>query len=261
MGVVRIDLTKLKEAVLAIAPQPGDTNRLLHGIGAVVQQRWISIAQQSLRTTARDYVAGIQPVEVKNRVATIALVGTVPNMVEHGVSAFDLRTTLLGTGAKNAKTAKDGSRYNTVPFGHGTPGSSGRNVGRPMPQSIHTIARKLSPTLTRPEGGATRWGDRLRLGMPMSSAARAILQTKEKSWHWGSTYLGMVRQQKTYAKATQSSYTTFRRISSKVSSGENHWMHPGIRARELAPRVQREIGPIVKSLLGATTAPRGSRAR
>lgn len=260
MPIVRVDLTKMKTALLAIAPTPNDVDRLLRGIGAATQQRWVSLAQQSLRTSARDYVAGIQPVEVKNRVARVVLVGVMPNLIENGMSAFDLRTTLLGPGAKNAKTAKDGSRYNTVPFGHGSPGSGGRNVGRPMPQSIHTIAKKLTPTLSRPEGG-TQWGGRIHLGMRMSSAARSILTTKEKPWHWGSTYLGMVKQQKTYASATQTKYTTFRRISSNTRRAKEHWLHPGIRARNLALRVQREMAPIVKALIAPTTAPKGSKTR
>lgn len=260
MALLRINLSKLRGAMLAMAPTPNDMDRLLRGVGSVVQQRWVSIAQQALHTTARDYVAGIQPVEVKGRVARVVLVGMMPNLVEHGMSAFDLRTTLLGPGAKNAKTAKDGSRYNTVPFGHGTPGSGGHNVGRPMPAPIHAVAKKLAPTVSRPEGG-TQWGGRLHPGMSMSSAARSILTTKEKPWHWGSTYMGMVRQQKTYAKATQNKYSTFRRISSKVSRGKEHWLHPGIRARNLAPRVQREISTIVKAMLGTATAPKGSKTR
>lgn len=259
-GLVKIDLTKMKGALLGLHPTPADVDRLLRGIGAVVQQRWVSLAQQSLHSTARDYVAGIQPVEVSNRVARVVLVGVMPNLVEHGMSAFDLRTTLLGPGAKNAKTAKDGSRYNTVPFGHGTPGSGGHNVGRPMPQSIHAVAKRLTPSVSRPEGG-TQWGGRIHHGMRMSSAARAILNTKEKPWHWGSTYLGMVKQQKTYAKATQNKFTSFRRISSNVSRGKQHWLHPGIRARNLAVRVQRDMGPIVKALLGTSMAPKGSKTR
>lgn len=260
MALLRIDLSKVKGALLATAPTPNDVDRLLRGLGAAVQQRWVSLAQQTLHTSARDYVAGIQPVEVKNRVARVVLVGNMPNLIEHGMSAFDLRTTLLGPGAKNAKTAKDGSRYNTVPFGHGTPGSGGRNVGRPMPQSVHAIAKKLAPTLSRPEGG-TQWGGRIHLGMRMSSAARSILTTKEKPWHWGSTYLGMVKQQKTYASATQAKYTTFRRISSNVRRGKEHWLHPGIRARNLALRVQREMEPLVKSLVAPATAPKGAKLR
>lgn len=260
MPLIKVDLSKMKGAMVAIAMGPNDVDRLLRGVGAVVHQRWVALAQQNLHTTARDYVAGLQPVEVKNRVARVTLVGVMPNLVEQGMSAFDLRTTLLGLGAKNAKVAKDGSRYNTVPFGHGTPGSGGRNVGRPMPQPIHTLAKKLAPTLSKPEGG-TQWGGRIHHGMSMSSAARAILNTKEKPWHWGSTYLGMVKQQKTYAKATQNKYTTFRRISTNVRRAKEHWLHPGIRARKLGERVQREMEPIVKQLLANMPAPKGARKR
>lgn len=260
MAIIRVDLSDVKAGMLAMAPTPADVDRLLRGVGAVVQQRWVALAQQTLHSTARDYVAGIQAVEVDNGVARVVLTGTMPNLVEHGMSAFDLRTTLLGMGAKNAKTAKDGSRYNTVPFGHGTPGSGGHNVGRPMPQPIYALAKKLAPSLSRPDGG-TKWGGRINLGMKMSSAARSILSTKEKPWHWGSTYRGMVKQQKQYVNATQNKYTTFRRISSNVSRGKEHWLHPGIRARNLATRVQSEMKPIVTALLATVVAPKGSKTK
>lgn len=256
MSLLRINLSKLQRAVYATAPTNADIDRLLQGLAAAARQRWIALAQANLRTTARDYIAGIQDVEIKNRVARIALVGTMPNMVEQGISAFDLRTTLLSMSAKNAKTAADGSRYNTVPFSHGSSGSSGRSAGPPMPRSIQAVAKKLGPSLSRP-GGGTKWGEKLQNGPGTPKAAAKILNTKEKPWHWGSTYLGMARQQKQYAKATQNKYMTFRRISSNVRRADAHWLHPGIRARRFAEQVQREIAALAGTLLPSTLKNQG----
>lgn len=254
--MIKIKLDKVRSELVAMAPTRGDMQRMLRGLAAVARQRWIHHAQTNLKTTARDYVNGIQDVEFQNDKAVITLVGVLPNMVEQGVEAFDLRTTLLGADAKNAKTAKDGSRYNTVPFQHGAAGSSGRNTGAPMPGPIHQIAKKLEPTLSRPEGG-TKWGGRLHLGMKMSNAARAILQTKERPWHSSSIYMHMVRKEKRYEKATQSSYTTFRRISSNSRNAKEHWLHPGIQARHFATKVQEEMGDMVKAVFAPST--RGRR--
>jgi hypothetical protein len=91
----------------------------------------------------------------------------------------------------------------------------------------------------------------------MGKAAKAILERKEKPWHATSIYTGMVRKEKTYESATQSSYQTFRTISEGVIRGEvdekgkakQHWFHPGISARRFAPRVQKHLEKISMSLV------------
>lgn len=255
----------MKAAVLAAFPASGDLERFIGGLATVARQRIVGNAQSKLRTSARDYIAGVQEVEVKGLVASVTLTGVVPNMIEVGWPETDLRLTLLGPGAKNAKTAADGSRYNTVPFRHGTPGTGGRNVGKPMPKSIFEAAKRLAPTLSRPgkiesRGGAVvAYGQRLDPSQPMSSAARRILRTKMKPWHATSIYMGMIRQQKTYAKATQSQYTTFRRISTNVRRAKAHWLHPGISARRFFPQAQAEVWRVVNATLSSAILPRGGK--
>ena len=138
--------------------------------------------------TSRDYVGGLQ-YRADDERAFIVLEGRVPNMVENGWSGGDMRQWLLS--GKNVKMGKNGP-YNTVPFNHGTPGTGGRNVGKPMPKSIYEAARQLGPTLSRPGGpsgpGATQWGDRLHPGRPMKQQAVDILNSKDKPWHSTSIY-------------------------------------------------------------------------
>jgi len=264
MPLLRVDLAPLKAAILAAYPGPSEASRFLGGLASVARTRIITEAQRALKTSARDYVAGVTEVEIKGNVARIVLNGMVPNMVENGWPETDLRTTLLGPGAKNAKTAQDGSRYNTVPFRHGTPGTSGRNVGKQMPKSIHAVAKTLAPTLSRPGkiegkgGSVVMYGQRLNPGMSMSGAARKLLTSKQKPWHATSIYMSMIREEKTYASATQSKYTTFRRISTNVRRAKQHWLHPGIRARNFFPKAQRDIERVVRETLGRTLAPKGS---
>lgn len=265
MPLLKIDLSKVRAAVLARYPNPADLERFIGGLASAARQRIVGMAQSELRTSGRDYIAGVAEVEQQGKVARVVLTGVIPNMVENGWPATDLRTTLLGPGAKNAKTAKDGSRYNTVPFRHGVPGSSGRNVGKQMPKSIYAAAKNLAPTLTRPgkiegKGGqVTIYGQRLAPHLPMSQAARRLLGQKMKPWHAMSIYMGMIRQEKTYAKASQSQYTTFRRISSNVRRGKEHWLHPGIQARRFFPKAQREIERIIGQTLGTALTPRGGK--
>lgn len=260
MPILTIDISRLRRTTLGALPASADVDRVLAGIGAASRQRWIKLAQSELRSTARDYVQGIQEVEIKGRVASISLVGVLPNMIERGWPKTDLRTTLLNS--PKAKTAKDGSRYMAIPFRHGTPGSGGANVGRPMPDSIYGYAKKLAPTLSRPTMGggmkAVLYGGRLEPRANMKAEARAVLTTKAKPWHSMSIYRGMIRQQKTYAKASQSSYTTFRMISTNVRNGKAHWIHPGIQARRLAEKVQADIGKMLGEFV-ATSMSTGGR--
>lgn len=253
MALITVDTTDLRAKLLALLLNKGDVERITRGLAAAARQRWVAKAQKELRSTSRDYIAGIGEIEVKGQIATIALTGKVPNMVEQGWSGADMRATLLGPGAKNVKTAADGSRYNTVPFRHGTPGTGGRNVGREMPPEIHKEAKKLVATVSRiganGKPGAVMYGGRLVPTAKMGEAARTILATKERAHHWGSIYLGMIKEQKTYEKATQNQFTTFRRISTNVKRGAKHWVHPGITARAFAEKVQQEIKGLANDIV------------
>jgi hypothetical protein len=189
-------------------------------------------------------------------------------MVEEGWPETDLRTTVLRS--PHAHIAKDGSKYLAIPFRHGAPGSSGRNVGRPMPKPIHNVARYLAATQTASGLGGQpsrqQAGDRLGLASShMNRSARNILESKEKPWHTTSIYTGMIRKVSSYGKGAkgkavmQSSYQTFRTISSNVRNAPEHWRHPGIEARELAVKVQTFVGSIAGQVF--QDAVRGSGRR
>lgn len=253
--LISVDLSPLAVAVGAALPHKADLQRVMRGVASAARQEWIRLAKMELKTTSRDYVQGIQEPEEKGGRVSIALVGVLPNMIENGWEGGDMRTTLLGPGSK-AKTAKDGSRYNTVPFRHGAPGSSGRNTGKPMPRPIHSVAKHLAPTLSRP-GGISKvggrhvaYGERLHAGMSMSKQARKILTRKERPHHHSPIHKGMIREEKTYEGATQSQYTTFRRISSRVMRG---WIHPGITPRRIGDKVRRFVGKVQSDLVKKAT--------
>lgn len=246
-SIVKVDLNKIREVITAIGVTESDPAGMLRYVAEAARAKWVSLAQSMLKTTSRDYIGGLQEVEIEQsntkQVASIALVGQVPNMVENGWPGGDLRKTVIG--GPGTKTAKDGSRYVTVPFRHGTPGTGGRNVGRPMPKPIHNAAKALAATLSAP-GRGTSYGGRLDIGGPtVGKAADRILRSKEKPWHWGSIYRGMIREEKTYEGATQNQYITFRRISTNVKRGAAHWFHPGIRAVQLVLQVQAYVDKIV----------------
>jgi len=254
MPLVKIDMTKLLATTLAILPAATDKQRILHGLGAAGMQFWKKLAQDGLKASSRDYVAGIQLEESGNNVS-IALTGRIPNMIENGWEGGDLRQWLLN--GPNTKHGKNGP-YNTIPFRHGTPGSSGRNVGQAMPQAIHDVAKKLAPTISRPgtavasSGGRTTvWGQRLNPSLPMKAQARQILNRTEQPWHTTSIYMGMVRNAKSIAGggSKTSGYTTFRRISLHSNAPGKHWIHPGIKARRFAVATREHIASMAQAIV------------
>lgn len=214
--------------------------------------KWMALARQRLTSSKEDYVHGIQEVEAQPAVRIIRLLGALPNWVEQGMSPFDLRDTLLSS--PRVHMSKDGHRYMSIPFRHGTPGSQG-GAGTPMGRSyqerggesrradlgfqkadaralgkrIYDLAKKLKP------------GDRLPAGLAPLLAPH----------HTTDIYAGMSRVRHGYGRAVQSQYRTFRTISDRSDPAK--WQHPGITARNLASEVEDWIRdnaiPILKSTM------------
>ena len=239
---------------------------VLDDLAEASRAKWIQLAQQRLGSTKRDYINGIQPVEVAEGGRLLVLFGSLPNMVETGAEAWDLRSTLL-TGPK-VKTSAEGKRYRSIPFRHGTPGSQGQG-GTPMgarygPQGSNSRAwasggamdrgqaGKLGDLLYRAAKGLRKGrslGDRTGGATVLGKGPDAVRVPKLAPWHSTDIFAGMKRVRKSYANektgktTTQSHYMTFRTISEANPTG---WIHPGIQARNL----HRDVEEYAKSIAG-----------
>jgi len=238
-------------------------------LAGVIHSQIRAMATRQLNSTQADYLKGLQLPEVKqigpHRLqAVIELVGGLANMVEQGVSAFDLRDTLLREGTHKLRYSADGHRYRFVPFRHSVPGArahAGLTMGqqftkaglgefsrafrgglderaaRTLGRSIHREAKALSPTMSAPttpgEKRKVKYGDGLEAGHA------PILRGR----HVTDIFAGMYREVKVYERDTQQQFTSFRTISTNPgtfredSDGgagpERNWTHPGITARRL----------------------------
>lgn len=264
--LIRVDASRFRPEVVmaALSDSKGLATEWLEDMSAAAYAEWVRLAQNKLRTTMIDYLTGLQSPEIGEKVATISLLGVLPNLVEQGMDATDLRQTLCwNVNAKNRKPIRDKSGfitgyYNTIPFRHGTPGSTGisfpamgsaygqpgshslaevqgrtilsREGVRSLAKNIYSEAKQLAPT-TRFSRTATTWGARLPAG----------LAPKLKAHHATDIYAGMVRQIAAYRSAVQAQYMTFRRISTNSTTG---WLHPGIEARQLHRKVDEYLGEI-----------------
>lgn len=248
---------------LDTAGSPEVVQGVLESVMSAARMFWIQGAQSRLSSSRRDYVGGIQPVETGPGFAAVSLVGALPLMVEEGASPFDMHDTLLGPdvpvasgpGQRGKRVTKDGKFYRAIPFRHQTPGTEGQGGGAVMgsqfvgPQgleseriiaqvlgeSVYRKARTLKPSIAMP-GQATQWGGRLREG----------LAPKLKPHHATDIFAGMVKMQKTYGKATQNTYQTFRMISDNVP---DKWLHPGLPGIHLADEVSAYVERVAEEAL------------
>jgi hypothetical protein len=269
--MVRVSLEQAARDAGALLPGKEDQERMVRGLGAAATAYWKNLAKRELKSATNDYVHALSS-EYDNGVFRITLgegpAGRegLPHMIELGFKGGDMRQWMFG--GKRTKRNKKGRRYLVIPFQHGTPGTTERHVGKQMPPSVHEAAKKLVPTLSRPRraaaGGPTvRYGERLTERTPgLSRTAMRHLTTKKKPWHHSSIYRGMIREEKTFEKATQTTgYFTFRTISEDVIRGERddvgralqHWYHPGIRARHFAQKTQKHIRSLATRMLSAST--------
>lgn len=230
------------------------------------RNHWINLAKEDDSHLKYDYLQAIQPVDVGKNTWTVSLIGEVPHLLENGAPSQDMRETLLGSnvpvvepGNRGKHESAKGGYYRPIPFRHATP-SAGMVAGQAMGSAysdpnlwgfslkggesfnkklgiaaakklgkkIHRAAKKLEASTTSPYmkdkayGGAKRtWGGRLKAGYA----------PKLKAHHKTDIYAGMVRMQKTYEKATQNTYMTFRTISTNVTEG---WIRKAIPARNYA---------------------------
>jgi hypothetical protein len=191
---------------------------------------WEQIAQQTLHTTRADYIMGLNAndsVVIEDFTGTLTLIGKWPCMLEEGYTAFDEKEGFKKS--KYAKPKKNGKGwYLTIPFRHRVPGTAGSAVGgQAMPDDIYAQAKQL------------RAGERL--------TGTETAYPPQVSWkgyqHKSGIYENMTKYSKTYDKATQNKYFTFRRVSDK--SEPNSWWHPSYPGVHAIDKVESRIDDLV----------------
>ena len=206
---------------------------------AIVKDRWQQLVQQKLNSARPLYLMGLNfdsivyPYEETFSGAVI-LRGKLPNMFEQGFPNFDMKVG-FGKSGKITRT-KSGGWYLTIPFRHSTPGAF--MYGQAMGKDVYGVAKKLNP-----------------YGSGQGNTSLSWPGAGDKSWtgyqHKTNKYNGMVRIVKSYQKATQSQYMTFRRVSN--NSDPQSWMHPGYAgvhaAEKLMPFAEKTFVDILTNNL------------
>lgn len=176
---------------------------------------WIQQAGENLRITSQDYIQGIQPTEFSDSglEASIKLVGTLPNMIEQGNPAFDMKPGLLNS--PKAHTSKKGGKYLAIPMEHGSPTQS---KAQRLPDDVYQDAKKL------------KMGQKL---SDQKHISTNIAGYKSKT----GIYHGLERRTDPQVPGNiRNAFSTFRTVSS--NSDSNSWWHPGFVAKLLAMKVK-----------------------
>ncbi|MBJ7437025.1 MAG: hypothetical protein JHC54_15375 [Acinetobacter sp.] len=204
-------------------------------IAAAVAYNWDSQAKTALRSLREVYRRGLLVEKGGNGVAHIVLVGVLPNMIEQGASAFDMKEGFAKS--NKVKHNKKGGWYLTVPMRHGTPGIVGESsvFSTIMPQSVYVAVRNNTVSNKTSVNGQRQVGTGLAASdLPVefqdkkvrgAFSDRITRTTFDAYEHKSPIYQGLRRDEKTYENATQGQYTTFRRVS--ANSDKNAWIHRG----------------------------------
>lgn len=257
MNPITIDLSGLKgqfgidDAVLDQL-----TETCVNAVTAVIYANWEALAKQRLKSTLPEYVQNIIKVDKGRFSKQIVLTGILPNMIEQGASAFDIkegfkkspkvRHTIAKYGKKGKVISPGGAWYLTIPFRIGVPGTLGQaGFSGAMPTEVYNIMRKRSSGL-----GLNKAEIPSPYDLPLTRAA--IPATPNNPYyaaytHKNSIYEGMTKRTAQYAKTSQNTYGTFRR------AGENSdplsWIHKGITPYNLAEEAVRitDVDTIVEN--------------
>lgn len=294
------ELTDLT-AIVDLEGWGADSVRLrLEGLLDLARGYLVAQARKQLGSTASKYIDAIgEPVfdtSTPGRVTGSITLGqgadggdgALALLLENGCGPWDMRVMLLpGRSPTGLKVSEDGYFYRSIPFRHGAPGGSGGNfpaMGSQFTregqkrlsmahrgaldaagagligQRVHGAAQGLDPSLSAP-GQRTKYGGRLEAGLA------PLLRPR----HATDIFAGMIRETKTYERADQAQYMTFRTISQNPgthrydtssrrgadhpggpsniqgNTQERNWVHPGFTARGFFPMAQDYIGMLLDS--------------
>lgn len=242
MNPITIDLSGLK-GQFGIDDKTLDqlTETCVKAVTAAIYANWEALAKKKLKSTREEYIQNIIHVDKGRFNKQIILTGVVPNMVEQGASAFDIkegfrkspkvRYTIPVYGKKGNMLRSGGDWYLTIPFRIGVPGTLGQaGFTGQMPQEIYDIMRKRGNRI------ALR-ADEIPAPYNIPQTRAAIQATPQNPYyaqytHKSSIYEGLTKRTAQYGKTTQNTYGTFRRAG--ANSDPLSWIHKGISAYRLA---------------------------
>lgn len=239
---VTIDLTGL-QSQFNLTNQEVEllTETCVNAVTAVIYANWQALAKRRLNSTLPEYLQNIIKVDKGRFAKQLELTGILPNMIEQGASAFDMKEnfkksqrvqyTVPVYSARGKQIRKGGDWYLTIPFRHGTPGIVGQaGFANEMPQEVYNVMRKR-------QSGRPLTASEIPTPHDIPKTRAAIEETPnnpryDEYVNKNSIYEGLTKVTGQYAKTAQNTYMTFRRAG--ANSAAMSWIYSGIKAYKLA---------------------------
>lgn len=257
MNPITIDLSGLKQQFPEVDDQMVNqlTETCVNAVTAAVFANWQALAKRTLHATLPEYIQNIIKVDRGRFEKQIVLTGILPNMIEQGASPFDIKEgfkkskkvkyTIAKYNVKGKQIKAGGDWYLTIPFRIGVPGTLGQaGFSGEIPQEVYDVMQKKGlHTLTVPNIPSP-------YDIPKSRAAIAAGSNNPyyaQYIHKNSIYEGLTRHTAQYAKTSQNTYGTFRRVG--ANSDPMSWIHKGFAPYDIAGKaVQKtDVDTIVEN--------------
>lgn len=217
------------------------TEVCVNAVTVSVFSNWEALAKQKLKATASEYIQSLIKVDKGRLNKQIVLIGVLPNMLEQGASAFDIKEgfkksskvhyTIPVYNKKGTQIKRGGDWYLTIPFRMGVPGVLGQaGFSGQIPQEVYDIMlKKNNDVILHASEIPSPWN------IPTSRAA--IEQSKTNPYyaqyeHKNSIYEGLMKQTAQYSKTSQNTYKSFRRAG--ANSDPLSWIHKGLIAQRFS---------------------------
>lgn len=204
---------------------------IVKSLTADLYEQWLLQAGKKLKTSRSQYQNGLVVIEEGRFKGGVTLVGVLPNMIESGVSAFDMKIGF--SKSQKVKRGKNGQWYLTIPFRLGTPGANAERFAGVVPTAVYEVV-KSQPSSTSKSGIKRSKGlafnqipaqyQAPKVRKSVSSGTARFDSYKNKN----SIYEGLT---KVSDGRGGSRIMGFRRVSK--NSDPSSWIHTGIQARNL----------------------------
>jgi hypothetical protein len=234
---IQVDLDSLSAEFLLTKKQNQElAKNIILSVTGTLKEKWQEIASNELGKTRDGYIRSLIIGDEGIYVGFVKLLNQLPNMIEQGANAFDMKQGF--SKSPKIKVKKDGGWYLTVPSTWATPSSIGELHSVKMPEPIYKVMKTKKPNIP------------LKLNeIPSQYRAKDIrpsIETKSgreipEYKHKHSIYEGIVKKQIEGKKggASHTQYLSFRRVSDK--SDINSWTHPGFVARNFKDRALQMV--------------------
>jgi hypothetical protein len=201
-------------------------DNVVKGITARYAQTLEVTVQNSLHSTRQIFCNSIKVIDTGRLMGQVMIdySNKLVEKLEEGSAPFDMKSSLLSS--PKAKVSKNGTRYITVPFRQGVPGTIGDSTAfsGTMPEDVYAVAKKMQSKQSLSFNDLPKDYQQLKSREKIESGDTLF----EKYVHKSPIYQGLTKTTDTVTN--QNSYHTFRRISEK--SNPNAFIHPGFQAHD-----------------------------